>query len=101
MIKPKNIAEKIRRVLEPDKNILLVYLFGSAVTGKYHAGSDIDIGVLLRSCPDRLLCAEESLLLSDKLANLFISVNRWFIFSMLTLTSTPNIFQGLRLHGKI
>ncbi|OIO83224.1 MAG: hypothetical protein AUK32_10410 [Candidatus Aquicultor secundus] len=69
MIKPKNIAEKIRRVLEPDKNILLVYLFGSAVTGKYHAGSDIDIGVLLRSCPDRLLCVEESLLLSDKLAN--------------------------------
>lgn len=69
MVRPESIAEKIRRVVGADDNILLVYLFGSAVTGKYHAGSDIDIGVLLRSCPGRLLCAKESLLLSDKLAN--------------------------------
>ena len=33
--------------------VVAVYLFGSVATGKYHQGSDVDIGILLdRSAPE-------------------------------------------------
>jgi predicted nucleotidyltransferase len=55
---PERIADIARR-----HGIVLVLRFGSSVSGKMHAKSDIDLGVLLERAPDTL--AEEVDLVAD------------------------------------
>jgi predicted nucleotidyltransferase len=47
------IAQTIRRILEKDPRIVLVYVFGSVTRGESGPLSDIDVGVLLAGDSDR------------------------------------------------
>lgn len=53
---PERIAEDVRRFFADDPgDAVAVYLFGSVARGTAHAGSDIDIAVLLAEDPPRTL----------------------------------------------
>ncbi|MHB8840378.1 MAG: type VII toxin-antitoxin system MntA family adenylyltransferase antitoxin [Candidatus Aquicultor sp.] len=68
MIIIENLIKTIKQTVEVDRSISLAYLFGSVITGKLHPESDIDIGILFDSCPDRATCAREALSLSNRIA---------------------------------
>jgi len=46
------LIEKLKKVLEADDDVILVYLFGSYAQGKVHPLSDVDIAVLLKENVD-------------------------------------------------
>jgi predicted nucleotidyltransferase len=48
----KKIKNKIRSVLENDRNIIVAVLFGSAAGNKTRYGSDIDIAIYFNSEPE-------------------------------------------------
>jgi hypothetical protein len=41
------LTDRVRRVLEPRKEILEAYLFGSQARGQLHAHSDVDVAIYL------------------------------------------------------
>ena len=43
---------KLKEYFENHPEVILVYLFGSSITGKQHPGSDVDIAVLFNQRPD-------------------------------------------------
>ena len=49
-------THELVRILEPflaqKRRILLVFLYGSAVSGRTHAASDVDIGILFGAVPN-------------------------------------------------
>jgi len=67
-------TDELVRVLEPflaqEKGILLVFLFGSSVSGRTHPASDVDIGILFGKIPNasqtNTLTAELSSLLKHE-----------------------------------
>jgi len=53
---PDRIADDVRRFFADDPgDAVAVYLFGSVARGTAHAGSDVDVGVLLAEDPPRTL----------------------------------------------
>lgn len=58
-----DIASCVKAVLCDELGLQLAILYGSAVTGKMRAGSDIDIAVLF----DRPLSAEQKMMLMSRL----------------------------------
>ncbi len=46
--KVSSLIKQLRKLLEPDTNILFAYLYGSFVTDPELLGSDIDVGVYLK-----------------------------------------------------
>lgn len=47
----EKIAQKLFNYFSPKKDIILVYLFGSTVSGDFHTLSDIDVAILLKNIP--------------------------------------------------
>lgn len=48
----ENPAEKLRELFNENEEIILAFLFGSAVSGRLTKDSDIDIAVLFNRLPD-------------------------------------------------
>jgi len=48
----KDIAEILKEYFEDREDIILAFIFGSAVAGRLTKESDIDIAVLFRAMPD-------------------------------------------------
>jgi len=46
--KVSSLIEQLRKLLEPDTDVLFAYLYGSSVTNPDLFGSDIDVGVYLK-----------------------------------------------------
>jgi len=46
--KTSSLIEELRRLLEPDADVLFAYLYGSSVNDPDLFGSDIDVGVYLK-----------------------------------------------------
>jgi len=46
------LIEKLKKVLEADDDVILVYLFGSYAQGRIHPLSDVDIAILLKESVD-------------------------------------------------
>ncbi len=72
----KNEIKRFEEVFKKYPSIQAVYLFGSAVTGKTHPGSDIDIAVITE---DKYLYQQKLSIISDLISNGFSKIDLVFI----------------------
>lgn len=66
----KNIEDTLRNYIEGKKDIIAAYLFGSAVTGKDVASSDVDIALLTKPYKDSMESYRSRVSLQTEIARL-------------------------------